>query len=339
MNPIIKWPGGKTKEIEIIKNHMPKKIDRYVEPFLGGGSVFFNLQNKKNIINDISNDLTTFYNMIKDGSVDMIVKKISFFDKMRKDIADIEDIGLDNIDILNKKYSNFYSHNKFPFFLNRELQSKLKTKNNIERKNGNALSDENKRDLIKTAINASIYYCLRNDFNDSTLSQEEHIFSWFIMRELSYSSMFRYSKNGEFNVPYGGMSYNSKSFSEKISRINQAKNSDFFINTDINNMDFVKLFEKYDYFNENDFIFLDPPYDSEFSKYNADSDFSKNDQVKLRDCLLKTPANIMVVIKNTDFIQQLYSESFNIKAFDKKYNVNMRNRNEKNVTHLLITNY
>ena len=48
----------------------------------------------------------------------------------------------------------------------------------------------------------------------------------------------------------------------------------------------------------------------------------------------------MLIIKNTDFIFNLYDgKGFNIQSFDKKYLVSFMNRNDKDVEHLLITNY
>ena len=48
----------------------------------------------------------------------------------------------------------------------------------------------------------------------------------------------------------------------------------------------------------------------------------------------------MVVIKNTDFIFNLYDNAkLNLSSFDKKYLVSFQNRNDKNVNHLMITNY
>ena len=47
-----------------------------------------------------------------------------------------------------------------------------------------------------------------------------------------------------------------------------------------------------------------------------------------------------MIIKNTDFIYNLYdNKGLNIKSFDKTYLVSFMNRNDKNVEHLLITNY
>lgn len=48
----------------------------------------------------------------------------------------------------------------------------------------------------------------------------------------------------------------------------------------------------------------------------------------------------MMVIKNTDFIYELYNkDGVYMTSFDKKYLVSFQNRNDKDVEHLLITNY
>ena len=39
--PFVKWAGGKTQLLEKMKGHFPEKFNRYWEPFLGGGAVFF----------------------------------------------------------------------------------------------------------------------------------------------------------------------------------------------------------------------------------------------------------------------------------------------------------
>lgn len=41
MNPIIKWAGGKEKELPYIKENLPSEINRYIEPFIGGRSSLF----------------------------------------------------------------------------------------------------------------------------------------------------------------------------------------------------------------------------------------------------------------------------------------------------------
>ena len=47
----IKWAGGKEKELPIILSNLPDKFERYIEPFVGGGSVYLNI-NCDDPIND-----------------------------------------------------------------------------------------------------------------------------------------------------------------------------------------------------------------------------------------------------------------------------------------------
>ena len=64
MKTLIKWPGGKTKEFNNIKDLIPP-FERYIEPFFGGGAVFFQLKPRKAIVNDICEELMDFYMFIK----------------------------------------------------------------------------------------------------------------------------------------------------------------------------------------------------------------------------------------------------------------------------------
>ena len=41
--PLLKWAGGKRQLIPAIGHHYPDEFERYVEPFLGSGAVFFDL--------------------------------------------------------------------------------------------------------------------------------------------------------------------------------------------------------------------------------------------------------------------------------------------------------
>lgn len=63
--------------------------------------------------------------------------------------------------------------------------------------------------------------------------------------------------------------------------------------------------------------------------------------MRLADYLInRCKAKWMLVIKNTDFIHNLYNRpGIYINSFDKKYAVSFMNRNNRAVTHLLITNY
>ncbi|RDU63877.1 MULTISPECIES: Dam family site-specific DNA-(adenine-N6)-methyltransferase [Helicobacter] len=68
MNPIIKYRGGKSKEIPYFVKNMPNKYARYIEPFFGGGALYFYLQPRKAIINDINTKLYCFYKELQENS-------------------------------------------------------------------------------------------------------------------------------------------------------------------------------------------------------------------------------------------------------------------------------
>jgi DNA adenine methylase len=66
MKPVLKYRGGKYNEIKYFKKYFPSNFDTYIEPFVGGGAVFFYLEHKKSIINDINEKLITFYRQLRD---------------------------------------------------------------------------------------------------------------------------------------------------------------------------------------------------------------------------------------------------------------------------------
>ena len=73
--PILKWVGGKRQLMPSIVDHLPENIKdyKYIEPFIGGGAVFFNLQPKNAVINDYNEELINVYQVIKDNLDDLII--------------------------------------------------------------------------------------------------------------------------------------------------------------------------------------------------------------------------------------------------------------------------
>lgn len=65
MNPVLKYRGGKSREIPRFIQYIPDDFDTYLEPFLGGGAVYFYLEPENAIINDINNRLITFYRQLR----------------------------------------------------------------------------------------------------------------------------------------------------------------------------------------------------------------------------------------------------------------------------------
>lgn len=79
--PFIKWVGGKTQLLDEIRRYYPKRIEKYCEPFVGGGAVLFDVlshsEPKEVLINDINAELINTYNQIKtncNGLIDILAK-------------------------------------------------------------------------------------------------------------------------------------------------------------------------------------------------------------------------------------------------------------------------
>lgn len=66
-SPLIKWAGGKRQLLNRIDERMPDRFDRYYEPFLGGGALFFHLQPEKATINDLNPALVNLYAQVRDN--------------------------------------------------------------------------------------------------------------------------------------------------------------------------------------------------------------------------------------------------------------------------------
>ena len=98
--PIFKWPGGKKREIRLFEDFFPEFVSKenytYVEPFVGGGALYWYLNNLsgKNIINDFDRDVANFYKEFQLGSPDFI--------------GQIRDFGnINNHDELEKLFYNY----------------------------------------------------------------------------------------------------------------------------------------------------------------------------------------------------------------------------------------
>lgn len=80
-SPIVKWAGGKTQLLKHYTRLFPGEFNRYFEPFLGGGAVFFHMvaknPNLRAVLSDSNVELINCYNMVKNdlGSVVRHLKK------------------------------------------------------------------------------------------------------------------------------------------------------------------------------------------------------------------------------------------------------------------------
>lgn len=376
--PIVKYPGGKSRELVEIIPELPNHAENFYEPFIGGGAVYFALDADKKYINDKSTELINLYEMIKTQNKEFF-EKIERLDydwgllsevvvNHQSELSEMY-IKFRNDDIneeeLKSKVVNFVKNNKEEFnglltpdfsidvhnFVDemfKSINSKFKRMKKLELTKG-VLSDQDLTLNIEGAFKSAFYMHFRylyNNIDKLDISTPFATAIYMYIREYCYASMFRYNNQGEFNVPYGGISYNNKSLKTKINYYKSEELKAHLNNTIVENLDFYDFMKKYIPSN-NDFIFLDPPYDTEFSTY-ANNEFGRQDQERLAKYLIQdNKAYFMMIIKDTPFIQSLYVDGtelqndriLRVSSFEKKYSVNIKARNKQKVTHLIIKNY
>ena len=73
--PLLKWAGGKTQLLSDIIPKMPKKYGRFIEPFIGGGALFFSIKPNGGLIADSNPELVNLYRSVS-NDVDGVIEKL-----------------------------------------------------------------------------------------------------------------------------------------------------------------------------------------------------------------------------------------------------------------------
>lgn len=176
------YVGDKFKLIKEIKDYFPNNIDTFIEPFVGGGTVFLNIKANKYLLNDIDKNVIDLHLLLKSQkSIDIFLNSVlKIIDEYNLSKSFLEDIVPKELKekyrktyyaIYNKdgfsRLKDFYnsSKNKDPFILyilliygfNRILRFNSKNEFNIP--TGNV-------DFNKNVVNALIHYFLYSKSNN-----------------------------------------------------------------------------------------------------------------------------------------------------------------------------
>lgn len=173
------------------------------------------------------------------------------------------------------------------------------------------------------------YYSIRKETPKTYIDNAKR---FFYLRKTCFRGMLRYNSSGKFNIPWGR--YKNYNFED----IKEQKYTTLLKRTEIYNKTFEEIFDKYN--DSSNFVFLDPPYDSEFTDYGYCS-FGKEEHKKLAEIFKKTKNKCLMIIGETDFIKNLYN-GYIVSSYDKKYRFKLhsgRINDSINNKHLIIKNY
>ena len=192
---------------------------------------------------------------------------------------------------------------------------------------------------VEGAVRAAVYTWLRGDYNTARAAGRRdgrQAVRFLFLREYAYAAMFRFNRRGEFNVPYGGITYNRKAFGNRVAHLGSAGVRDRLATTDLACEDFEVFLAGVD-LRPDDVVFLDPPYDSDFSSYDA-RQFGPADHARLARVVRDLPCRFQMVVKDTPLVRDLHvDDAFEVTAFDLTYAWTIKQRNDRRATHLLIT--
>ena len=185
------------------------------------------------------------------------------------------------------------------------------------------------------------YYEIRNkDKNKnaySRLSDYTKAARTIYLNKACFNGLYRVNKKNEFNVPFG-----------KKTKINTYEGSNLITVSNYLTMNNIKILsidfeEAVKDVKPKDFIYFDPPYDSDTSTFNSytEEGFDRNEQIRLAKVfkeLDKKGAYVMLSNHNTSLINDLYKD-YNIHLIEAKRNINANGKKRGKVEEVIITNY
>ena len=185
------------------------------------------------------------------------------------------------------------------------------------------------------------YYEVRNMDRDkkkfSRLIDYKRAARTIYLNKACFNGLYRVNSKGEFNVPFGKKIKVNTYEGQNLGIIHAYLN---FSNIKMLSVDFedaVKDAKK------GDFIYFDPPYDSDTDTFNSytEEGFNKEQQRRLAKVykeLSDRGCYVMLSNHNTILVNELYSE-FNIHVIEAKRNINSNGKKRGKVEEVIITNY
>ena len=193
----------------------------------------------------------------------------------------------------------------------------------------------------ETEHSEEFYYEIRNkDRNKASynrLSDYTKAARTIYLNKACFNGLYRVNSKNEFNVPFG-----------KKAKVNTYDGNNLITVSNYLTMNDVKIlctdFEKAtETAKKGDFIYFDPPYDSDTSTFNSytEEGFGKEEQKRLADLFKKLDKKgvyLMLSNHNTTLVNELY-KGYNFHIIEAKRNINSNGKKRGKVEEVIITNY
>ena len=212
----------------------------------------------------------------------------------------------------------------------------------------NCIKDENKFSKMCLELNhheanhsEEYYYEIRNKDRDKNkfkkLADYKRAARTIYLNKACFNGLYRVNSKNEFNVPFGKKTKVNTYEGQNLGIVHSYLN---FNDVEILSVDFEESVASA---KAGDFIYFDPPYDSETSTFNSytENGFGKEEQVRLARVykeLSDRGCYVMLSNHNTSLVKELYKD-FNIHVIEAKRNINANGKKRGKVEEVIITNY
>lgn len=319
--PFLKWAGGKTQLLPEIQKFYPQNIEKYCEPFVGGGAVLFDVitkfHPKEVLINDINPELTNTYTQIK-TNVNSLLELLS--------------------DWQNEYQNSSPEKRKEIFYTKRERFNKLIS--GVPTASGGQAFRGSADAPFKETRQAAFPPTLRAP---SILNADllEKAALMIYLNKTCFNGLYRVNAKGLFNVPSGVYKNPGICQKENLIAVSKALQNVTILTGDYK--------QTKNFIDSNTFVYIDPPYrpltqSASFTSYSKEG-FDDSKQIELRNFVSEIHQNGAKILlsnsdpknadKNDNFFDDLYKD-FDIKRVSANRMINSNSEGRGAITEIMV---
>lgn len=185
------------------------------------------------------------------------------------------------------------------------------------------------------------YYEIRDKDRDKSkfnkLADYKRAARTIYLNKACFNGLYRVNSKNEFNVPFGKKNKVNTYEGQNLGIVHCILN---FNDIELMSCDFEETVKKA---KKGDFVYLDPPYDSDTTTFNdyTENGFGKEEQKRLSEVfkdLDKRGCYVMLSNHNTKLINELYKD-YNKHVIKAQRNINANGKKRGKIEEVIITNY
>lgn len=286
----LNYTGGKFKLLDQILPLFPSDINTFVDIFCGGANIAINVNANKIICNDKQEQVISLFKTLKKYDKDIIFKEL--FNIIEEfNLSNTSDNGYERYNVSSDKGIGEYNKERYLSLREKynRLINYLKLKedfNELIDLEDDCLSKCNNKNYIKLKnkykqlVN---YLKIKDEFDNLDNNGKGYVkdLMFYLLTVYGFNNQIRFNSKGEYNIPVGKRDFNLNIRSNLSDFIDSIKKNDIiFINKDFRDFEWKSL-------NQDDFVYIDPPYLISKATYNEQGGWTEQDEVDLLNILDK----------------------------------------------------